>query len=88
MTQAAEFYGNDPEDIWDEGYNAAKAGRSMDTNPFRTGEAKRSHELGAELAARQGVMPGEGGSFYVPDEPVQLTDEQNAEIRKRQEPPD
>ncbi len=67
--EAGKFYGNDPGDIWDEGFLAAQAGRSMGSNPFRTGEAERQHRLGQQLAASNGDLPDEAaGSFWTPDE--------------------
>lgn len=50
--------GQRPEAIWDEGYNAALAGRAMGTNPFRTGEA----EFLATRAARFPDAPPEGST--------------------------
>lgn len=67
------FFGNRPEDIWDEGYDAALAGRSRDTNPFRTGEAELLDRLGRENA-------GTGVTGTV----TQVTPTEMAEIRRRQ----
>ncbi|HET7398256.1 MAG TPA: hypothetical protein VFJ94_07015 [Intrasporangium sp.] len=62
MSSATDpFFGNRPEHIWDEGFEAAMAGRSRDTNPFRTGEAEELDRIGKESAAlgsEEGSTPG------------------------------
>lgn len=78
------FYGNSPEDVGDEGYEAALAGRSRDSNPFRTGEAElldrigKRDQLGEEgvLGTEQGSTPGSSA--------VQVTREELKEFRGQQ----
>lgn len=89
------FFGNRPEDIWDAGYQAALEGRSIHTNPFRTGEAELLDRVGQEAAAYnaarfgteadvvphpQGSTPGSSATRVTPAE--------MREIRRRQQEAD
>lgn len=51
----APLYGMDPEALWDDGWEAHRLGRPKDTNPFRTGEAKKLYELSQESLNQPGL---------------------------------
>lgn len=86
MSSAASndpFYGNDPADVWDEGYEAALAGRSRTTNPFRSGEV----ELLDRISRGGPVPPHEDpvldGVEHVKGTSTQVTPEQMDKLRGR-----
>jgi hypothetical protein len=55
---SAPFWGNDPADIWDDGYKAALNGRPIEVNPFRNGEAEQAaHPIDPDALRADEVDP-------------------------------
>ena len=78
------FYGNSPADVWDEGYEAALAGRSRDSNPFRTGEAELLDRIGKlDQLGKEGVLGTERGSTPG-SSATQVSREELEEFRRQQ----